>query len=138
MSDALTAPVPTPETQEFWDHCADDELWLQRCRPCGTFYFFPRPVCPDCRSTDVEWTRVSGRATLYSYVLNGRPAPGFEDRAPYAIAVVTLEEGPRMMTNVVGIPNTKDDLVLDMPLEVRFEDRGEQRVPVFAPAGADA
>jgi uncharacterized OB-fold protein len=75
---------------------------------------------------------VSGRGTLHTYVINHRAAPGFE--APYAIAVVQLEEGPRMMTNVVGIENTPENLVLDMPLRVTFETRGEMALPVFEPA----
>jgi uncharacterized protein len=127
-------PIPTPETQPFWDHCDDEELWVQQCRTCGHHYFFPRPVCPTCSSTNVDWVRVSGAATLYSYVINSRPAPGFEADAPYAIAVVELAEGPRMMTNIVEIANTPENLVLDMELQVRFEDRGSHKVPVFAPA----
>jgi uncharacterized OB-fold protein len=73
---------------------------------------------------------------LYSYVINHRPAPGFEAEAPYAIAVVQLAEGPRMMTNIVGVPNTPEALELDMPLRVQFEKRGEVTLPVFGPAGA--
>ena len=99
-------PVPTPETQPFWDGCAAGELRIQRCADCGRPYFYPRPVCPACGSRDVEWFTASGRATLYSYVINHRPAPGFEDDAPYAIAVVELDEGPRMMTSIVGLPAT--------------------------------
>lgn len=79
--------------------------------------------------------RASGRATLYSYVINHRPAPGFEDEAPYAIAVVELEEGVRMMTNLVGVPNTPEHLELDMELQVVFERRGDVSVPLFEPAG---
>jgi len=82
--------------------------------------------------------QASGRATLYSYVISHRPAPGFEDDAPYAIAVVELEEGPRMMTNIVGVEITPENLVLDMPLHVQFAARGEQQVPVFAPAAGSA
>ena len=84
----------------------------------------------------MEWFTASGEATLYSYVINHRPAPGFEGEAPYAIAVVQLAEGPRMMTNLTGVPNTPEDLVLDMPLRVTFERRGDVAVPLFAPAGA--
>ncbi len=136
---AKPAPVPTPETQPFWDGCAAGELRLQRCRPCARHYFPPRPFCPRCLSADVEWTRVTGRATLHSYVINHRPAPGFDDDVPYAIAVVELDEGPRMMTNIVGVPNTPEDLVLDMALEVTFEARGDTAVPLFRPAsGATA
>jgi uncharacterized OB-fold protein len=129
-------PEPTPDTQPFWDGCARGELRLQRCRHCGKPYFYPRPVCPSCGSTDVEWFTASGRATLYSYVINHRPAPGFEDDGPYAIAVVELAEGPRMMTNLTGVPNTPEDLILDMELQVTFEQRGEVSLPIFTPAGA--
>ena len=72
-------PVPTPETQPFWDGCAAGELRIQRCADCTTAFFYPRPVCPACGSVNVEWFTASGRATLYSYVINHRPAPGFED-----------------------------------------------------------
>jgi uncharacterized protein len=132
---AKPVPEPTPDTRPFWDGCARGQLMLQRCRACGKPYFYPRAVCPACGSTDVEWFAASGRATLYSYVINYRPAPGFEADAPYAIAVVELAEGPRLMTNIVGVPNTPEDLVLDMALEVTFEPRGDISLPVFAPAG---
>ncbi len=84
---------------------------------------------------------MSGRGRLHTYLINHRPAPGFEEDAPYAIAVVELEEGPRMMSNIVGIENTPENLVLDMPLEVSFEKRGSVMLPLFTPAnsaGADA
>jgi uncharacterized OB-fold protein len=78
---------------------------------------------------------VSGRGKLYSYVINYRPAPGFQDDAPYSIAVVELDEGPRMMTNIVGVPQTPEDLVLDMALEVSFEDVNDEiTLPKFRPA----
>lgn len=77
---------------------------------------------------------MSGRGTLHTYVINHRPAPGFEDDAPYAVAVVELEEGPRLMSNIVGIENTPENLVLDMDLEVTFEQRGDVAVPVFQPS----
>jgi uncharacterized OB-fold protein len=130
-------PVPTPDTQPFWDGCSAGELRIQRCQDCGQAYFYPRPVCPHCGSTQVEWFTASGLATLYSYVISHRPAPGFEDEAPYAIAVVQLAEGPRMMTNLVGVPNTPEDLVLDMPLRVTFTQRGEISLPQFTPAGSE-
>ena len=126
-------PRPTPETQPFWDGTRAGELRIQRCNDCRQFYFYPRPFCPSCWSEDVEWVAVSGRARLHSYVINHRPAPGFEDEAPYAIAVVELEEGPRMMSNIVGIENTPENLVLDMALEVVFEEQGGMCVPRFRP-----
>jgi hypothetical protein len=74
----------------------------------------------------------SGRARLHTYLINHRPAPGFE--APYAIAVVELEEGPRLMTNIVGIENTPENLQLDMELQVTFEERDGMWIPLFTPA----
>jgi uncharacterized OB-fold protein len=131
-------PVPTPETQPFWDGCAAGELRIQRCTACGKPYFYPRPVCPACGSPNVEWFTASGRATLYSYVINHRAAPGFAGDVPYAIAVVQLEEGPRMMSNIVGLPATPEALVLDMPLQVTFETRGDVSLPQFQPAETEA
>jgi uncharacterized protein len=127
------APVITPETAPFWEAAQREELQIQRCNPCGNYYFYPRPFCPDCFSKDVSWVRVSGRAKLVSYVINHRPVPGWEADAPYAIALVELEEGPRMATNIVGIPSTPDDLVLDMPLEVCFVEQSGVKVPKFGP-----
>lgn len=127
-------PTPTPETAHFWDGTRTGELQLQRCRSCDRAYFPPRPFCPACGSREVDIFRASGRATLYSYVINHRPAaPGFTP--PYAIAVVTLEEGPRMMTNIVDCPQTPEALELDMPLEVTFEALdAEITLPLFRPA----
>ena len=79
--------------------------------------------------------KASGRATLYSYVINHRPAPPFT--APYSIAVVELDEGPRMMTNIVDCPQTPAALQLDMPLEVVFDKQTDEiTLPFFKPAGA--
>ena len=130
-------PAPTPETREFWDGTRAGELRLQRCRACARAYFPPRPFCPHCASRDVETFRASGRATLYSYVIHHRESPGFTP--PYAIAVVALEEGPRMMTSLVGVPQTPEALLLDMPLEVEFQALDDEiSLPVFRPAKASA
>lgn len=126
-------PQPTPETQLYWDKATERELWIQRCVTTGKHFFYPRAFSPFVVGGDVEWVRVSGRATLHSYNIMHRPVPGFEDRVPYAIAVVQLEEGPRMMTNIVGIDNTPENLRLDMPLVVDFEERDGVVLPVFRP-----
>jgi uncharacterized OB-fold protein len=129
-------PKPTPDTAPYWEGTARGELRVQRCNACERAYFYPRPYCPHCSSDDVSWITASGRGRLHTYLISHRPAPGFGDQVPYAIAVVELEEGPRMMANIVGVENTPDALVLDMPLEVGFEGRGDQSVPVFRPAGS--
>lgn len=126
-------PQPTPETQHFWDGAKAGELRLQRCDDCAHTYFPPRPFCPNCGSRSVSVFPASGRATLYSYVIHHRAPPGFE--APYAIAVVELEEGPRMMTNIVGTPQTPEALQLDMALEVAFQPMNDEiSLPLFRPA----
>jgi uncharacterized OB-fold protein len=128
------APKPTPESKPYWDGANSGELWIQKCVTTGRHFFPPRRYSPFAVGGETEWVQASGRGTLYSYVINHRPAPGFADDGPYAIAVVELEEGPRLMTNIVGTEITPEQLVLDMPLQVQFEARGEQQVPVFAPA----
>lgn len=129
-------PQPTPETQHFWDGTKAGELRLQRCRTCGEVYFPPRPLCPACSSRDVEVFVASGRGTLLSYVINHRPHPSFE--SPYAIALVRLEEGPTMMSNIIDCAQTPEALVLDMPLTVTFEYNGDIAIPLFRPAGPAA
>jgi uncharacterized OB-fold protein len=84
----------------------------------------------------VKWETLSGRGKLHTYLINHRAAPGFEP--PYAIAVVELDEGPRMMSNIVGVEQTPEALVLDMDLEVTFEQRGEVMLPLFKPAGVQS
>ncbi|MBW2228746.1 MAG: OB-fold domain-containing protein [Deltaproteobacteria bacterium] len=125
-------PQPTPETAHFWNGTLEGELRLQRCTSCEESYFPPRPFCPSCGTRDVEVYPASGRARLYSYVINHRAMPGFE--SPYAIAVVELEEGPRMMTNIVECPQTPEALVLDMELEVAFQTMSDEiTLPLFKP-----
>ena len=129
-------PQPTPETRHFWEGCKAGELRLQRCVQCQHSYFPPRPFCPACGSRKVEVYPASGRATLYSYVINHRPRPDM-GAEPHSIAVVTLAEGPRMMTNVVGCPQTPEALQLDMPLEVTFQSFSDEiSLPLFTPAKA--
>lgn len=127
-------PQPTPETQGFWDGCKAGELRLQRCRDCSQTYFPPRSFCPACSSRNVETFKASGRASLYSYIINHRPRRDFGS-TPHSIAVVELAEGPRMMTNIVDCPQTPEALTLDMALEVTFEKVNEDiSLPKFRPA----
>jgi uncharacterized OB-fold protein len=133
MSEGRRArPQPTPETQHFWDGTRAGELRLQRCNACHKVYFPPRPFCPICAARDVSVFAASGKGRLYSYVIHHRPVPGFTP--PYAIAVVELQEGPRMMTNIVDCPQTPEALELDMPVEVAFEKLDDEiTLPLFRP-----
>ncbi len=132
---ARARPQPTPETQHFWDGTRVAELRLQRCDTCAKVYFPPRPFCPSCASRAVTVFPATGKAILYSYVIHHRPVPGFTP--PYAIAVVQLAEGPRMMTNIIDCPQTPEALELDMPLEVAFRKLDDGiTLPMFRPAKA--
>ena len=133
----LPVPKPTPETQHFWDGTKAGELRLQRCDDCTHVYFPPRPFCPECASKSVKVFTASGEATLYSYVINHRPHPAFDGH--YSIAVVTLTEGPRMMTNIINCEQTPDQLQLDMPLRVVFDDLSQDiALPYFEPKEASS
>ena len=127
-------PQPTPETQHFWEGTKNGELRLQKCDGCKHTYFPPRPFCPKCASRSVTVFKASGKAKLFSYVIPAKPSPGLD--APYSIAVVELAEGPRMMTNIVGCPQTPDALKLDMPVEVTFEKQTDAiTLALFKPVG---
>ena len=126
-------PTPTPETKHYWDGAKDGKLILQKCNDCSDNYFPPRPFCPKCGSRSVQEFQASGKGSLYSYVINHLPSPGFTP--PFAIAVVELEEGPRLMSNIVECEQTPEALELDMPLEVTFEKLNDDITqPQFKPA----
>lgn len=108
---------------------------LPRCKDCGRFHFYSRAVCPNCWSSSLEWVKANGRGNLYSYVINHRPAPCFESQAPYVIAIVELDGGVRMMSNLIGVDPDPAKLPVDMPLEATFEDASpEISLPRFRPA----
>jgi uncharacterized protein len=128
-------PIPRidEETRGYWEACRRHELVLQRCGACGTLRYHPRAVCPECLSSEVRWERMSGRGTVYTFtVTHQNQAPGFREELPYVLAYVTLDEGPQMLTNVVGCP--PDQVKIGMPVEVTFEDvNDELAIPRFKP-----
>lgn len=139
MASTYTGPVPkpTPETKPFWDGAKQHKLIVQRCRDCHQHYFYPRPLCPHCLSRNVEWIEVSGRGRLHTFVVNHRPPRNFPTPAPYIIGIVELDEGPRLMSNIVGIEADPKIVRCDMPVEVVFEDiTDEITLPKFRPLSA--
>lgn len=122
MTSGYNGPVPQAddESREFYEGARRHELMLMRCKGCGSWRLPSRPRCPDCWSTDTEWTRASGRATLYSFGVMHQKFPGFEGDAPYQYAIVELEEGPRIVSNVVGVAD--GEMRVDMPLVACFDD----------------
>jgi uncharacterized protein len=126
-------PVPTKETQPYWDGCKQHELRVQQCAACGHHQFYPRLYCTTCMSDRVEWVKTSGRARVLSYTIIYRPVTqAFAGNVPYVVAMVTLDEGPQMMTNIVGCEPEK--VHIGMPVQVTFEDWTEEiSVPKFKP-----
>jgi len=134
MSDYLKPiPVPSEDSRLYWAATKRHELCLQRCQECGAFRLPPAPLCPECTALGGEWTKVSGRAKVYSFVIFHRAYhKAFEKDLPYAVAVIELKEGPRLLSNIVGI--TPDQICCDMPVEVTFEDiTPDTTLPKFRP-----
>ena len=114
-------PSPSPESQPFWQAARQGHLVLPRCNACDQGYFYyPRATCPNCLSPDLSWEELSGRAALFTYTVAQTPThPGFAQKEPLIIAIVELEEGPRMSTNILACPPEK--LTIGMPLVAVFE-----------------
>lgn len=114
-------PEPTLDDAPFWEGLKERRLLLQRCKACGAWRGLPAaPICPRCLSQDYAWEAVSGRGRLYTWtVVYQRYHPAFVQEIPYNVALVELEEGPRLIARIVGCKN--EDLRPNMPLEVGFE-----------------
>ena len=126
-------PNPTSDTQPFWDYCKKHELRIQKCAQCGYIRYPPGIVCPKCQSMEAEWTKLSGRGKVFSFVIfHYLYNKAFGSDIPYAAASIELEEGPRMMSSITGCQ--LEDIRIDMPVEVYFEDiTDEFTLPKFKP-----
>jgi uncharacterized OB-fold protein len=125
MATEYTKPLPRPISPEltrpFWEAARRHELLMPRCTTCDYVFFYPRSECPRCLSTHLEWVKVSGRARLHSFTVVQQPAnAAFRDDVPYVYAVVQLDEGPRLVSNIVQCDI--EALRVDMPLEAVFDD----------------
>jgi uncharacterized OB-fold protein len=127
-------PVPSEESQAYWDGLRNRKLLMPRCDACGKYWFPPSLLCPHCNATNWTWTSTSGRGRIFSYVVYHRVYhPGFADEVPYAVAVIELDEGPRMVSNVIGI--APDKLACDLRVEVVYQPITDTiTLPKFKPA----
>ncbi len=130
MAEAKDRKIPAPavnvETQAFWDATVQGKLMIKKCTACGEPHFYPRNLCPFCFSDKTEWVEASGNATIYTYSVMRR-AP-----VPYAIAYVTLAEGPTIMTNIVDCD--LDAIKIGQAVRLVFRpSEGGPPVPMFAP-----
>jgi len=137
MTDTKKPSTPLPRVDEdskgYWEACARHELHVQRCRACGAVRHYPRALCTVCLADDPEWLLSSGRGTVYTYTVTYQNlAPGFRESVPYVLAYVELEEGVRVLTNIVDCP--PDAVRIGLPVEVVFDDvSGALSVPKFRP-----
>jgi uncharacterized OB-fold protein len=125
--------TPTAITAPFWDAARDHRLVIQHCRACDRLQHYPRAWCTKCLSEDLDWSEMSGNATIYAHTIVRKATnPMFTSRVPYVYAVVELDEGIRMSTNIVGV--AVDDVRIGMPVRVVFEAAANDMVvPLFTP-----
>ncbi len=132
---AVEKPIPRPEglNGEFYARCAAGELCFQRCRECGAWRHLPRILCPRCSSPNWDWAPSTGRGTIFSWTVAHRAThPAFAAAVPYAIVVVELEEGVRMVSGLRGLP--PESLELDLPVQVELEPVSDEiALPYFRP-----
>ncbi len=128
MGRPIPAPAISIETKPFWDAAAEGRFLIGRCLDCGKAYWYPRNICPHCLSDHTRLEESPGEGVIYTYSVMHRSPSG-----PYAIGYVTLDEGPAVLTNFVGV--APDGLKIGMKVKVTFQEtEGGPPVPVFAPA----
>jgi len=139
----MTAPLPPhlrPDLRgiacAYWRGAARGELQLPRCRSCASLTWPPKSRCPVCGSSEIEWMRSSGRGVVHTFtVVRQAPDPYFNSKLPYVVAMVQLDEGPRLMSNVTDCD--VETVHIGMPVAVAFVDAGDGlALPVFRPYGA--
>jgi hypothetical protein len=127
------SPAVNPCAKPFWDAAKEEKLILQKCKECDKHIFYPRMVCPHCFSDEIEWVEASGKGILFSYTVVENNAPSaFVNDVPFVVALVRLDEGVQMLSNVVDCDF--DELRCDMPVEVTFERLNDEfTLPKFRP-----
>lgn len=130
-SDIRPLPKPDEDSEEFWRYCTEHQLRMQRCQDCGKVRFRPSIICPSCLSTEFNWDLLSGSAQVYSFVVvHQAMVPGYSE-VPYVLALVELDEGPRMTTRIVNCDPS--EVSIGSRVQVRFEDVTDTiSLPVFA------
>ncbi len=129
-------PVAQPESDRYWEGARNGELWLQRDKASGEFQFYPRGFSLATPGGEIEWVKASGRGTLHTFsIVHVPPHPSFASDVPYIAAIVELEEGPKMASNIVGVDPYPANLEIGMPVKVVFTKlNDEYTLPNFTPA----
>jgi len=126
-------PQPSLETEIYWQGCRNHKLLIQKCSVCEQYQFYPRIMCTNCMDREVEWVQATGRGKVASYTIIHRAiSKAYLDEVPYVVALVELEEGPTMMSNIIHCE--PEEVVIGMEVEVIFEDWSEEvSIPKFHP-----
>ncbi len=129
-------PQADPVTAPFWESVKAHEMKIQRCNDTGKYFFYPRGMSPFTLSSNISWEPVSGKGTVHAFtIVHLNRAPGFSDDLPYVVAMVELEEGPRMMSNLIDIEADPEHVKIGMPVELFYDDvTDEITLPKFKPA----
>ena len=129
-------PVVSPWARPFWEAAREEKLCIQKCKDCDKYVFYPRLVCPHCLSDNLKWVEALGKGTIYSYTVVENNAPSaFVNDMPYVVALVKLEEGVQMLSNIVDCD--LGELKCDMPVQVTFEKLDDEfTLPKFKPLKA--
>lgn len=130
-------PLINEETKPYWEYCRKHELRMQKCLQCGHIRFPISVICPKCHSMEAEWAKLSGKGTIYSFTIYRVPYhPAFKDDIPYVVAIIQLDEGPRLESNIIGC--RVEDVRIEMPVEVAFDDvTSEVTLPKFRPSDVE-
>lgn len=133
-------PIPqplTPEARPYWDGLKEGKLMLPKCGDCGHTFFYPRVLCPRCQSRNIGWVRASGKGKLHTFGIGYQSFnKAFKLPTPYVLAMVELDEGPRMMSNLVNVVADPKTVKCEMPVEVVFHKLTDEiTIPLFQPAG---
>lgn len=136
--DRPTIPLANSDTKPFWDGCAEGKILLQRCAKCGAYRHPPSPACANCLSEDCAWVASTGRGTVYTFtVVREMRARGWDKMVSYVLAVIELEEGPRMLTNLIEV--APEAVTIGMPVVATFAELdGTTKLPLFKPSGVRA
>ncbi|TCP55334.1 hypothetical protein EV191_102546 [Tamaricihabitans halophyticus] len=132
MSIPKPGPTPVPMSKPFWSATAQGQLVVQRCQGCGTHQHYPRVVCRHCWLTELDWVTCSGDGRVWTYTVVHRPGhPAWEPEVPYVLALVELDEGPRLMTNIVNIAPA--EMRVGLAVRAVFDDTADTSLVHFAP-----
>ncbi|HVX29096.1 MAG TPA: Zn-ribbon domain-containing OB-fold protein [Nitrolancea sp.] len=129
-------PQADPVTAPFWESVKAHAMKIQRCNDTGKFFFYPRGMSPFTLSDNISWEPVSGKGTVHAFsIVHNNRAPGFADEIPYVVAMIELEEGPRMMSNLIDVEPDPEHVKIGMPVEIVYDDvTDEITLPKFRPA----